>query len=856
MFLSACPGRENYPSGAGCLPHDYLGEQMEPRWRILLLDTKECNPNHYILLAIESALKEHCQVELVRSPCWADALPAAIRARCNLFIAFGGEGLDRGLCRRLASVCGTSVLWVTEDPYDLEVNNRNAELFDLVFTNDSGSVSSYRAGAEHLPLAASPRFNFHEVPAADEGYYLYDVLFVGTAWPNRVQLLKALRARFPWLRIKLVLPTNQHLPIADIGLPQSAYLWRVPNPEMARLANRSRVVLTLHRNFAHAGKRPRAATPGPRLFEVALAGAFQLVDLSLPEAEAYFQPGKEIAGFKTTEECWGQLHTFLTDPQARLAIAHAGQGRCLAEHLYEHRVHRLLRLVACRKREKEQQPPPLHHPRNRRNRLLFVSHNVINVRPVGGVEVYLDRLARHLPERYEPYAYYPDRRYPLGQVMVFENLRSRTRTRRVFSRPVNQGALQDLARECCFADLLHEQRIDLVHFQHLIGHPWSLPLVARTLGIPVGMTFHDYFAVCPHFNLIDAGGHYCRFPKLSSTACDRCLEEQSQARPGSQASRRSFIAGLLDNLDLMIFPSQSSRAIGQAAYPLLRDDSRVRVLGVPLDECPRTRRHKTGAGPLKAVVLGNLDHVKGGDVFCTVFRAMRDEPIEFHVHGHVRPPYDDTLRDLAVPNLKVHGPYEPDVLPQTLSEADVGLFLSIWPESYLLTLSEAWRAGLVPIVSDIGAPAERVTHGVNGLKVPVDEPDSVVRLLRELIADRKQIERLREGIRADLYGSIGEHVRQLVEHYEILFETYRVRRRGQDFYDERPARRQASADNLFRLDVTWLSANANTAPTLGGRPVWEKVLPYLRKHGVKATARRSAEKVLEKLTLLGAMKAS
>src|ERR1700730_14452560 len=116
---------------------------MDEKWRICLLDTKEQNPHHYIVLAIEAALKDHDQVELVRCPPYADALPVAVRDRCNLFLAFDGEGLDRGLCRRLAAVCGTSACWMTEDPYERHVNVQNAGLFDFVFTNDSNSVGSY-----------------------------------------------------------------------------------------------------------------------------------------------------------------------------------------------------------------------------------------------------------------------------------------------------------------------------------------------------------------------------------------------------------------------------------------------------------------------------------------------------------------------------------------------------------------------------------------------------------------------------------------------------------------------------------------------------------------------------------------
>jgi glycosyltransferase involved in cell wall biosynthesis len=828
---------------------------MDPRWRVLLLDTKDGNPNHYIVLGLEAALRNHQDVELVRCPGYADALHVAIKEQCNLFIAFDGEGLDRGLCRRLASVCGTSVLWVTEDPYERHVNVQNAVLFDFVFTNDSGSVQAYPRGAYHLPLAAYPKFNFREIPPRDKGHYLYDLLFVGTAWPNRVDFLKALLARMPGTRIKLGLTSNEHLTAPNLDLPPSSYSWRVPNSEMARLANRSRVVLTLHRDFSGSGCPSQAATPGPRLFEVALAGGFQLVDLSLPETSAYFRLGHEIAGFHSLDECCERVRYFLDQPTTRLAMARAAQERCLAEHLYQHRVDRLIGVVSARRSSPAQQVPTAQ-AQGKRIRLLYVTHNVVNVRPFGGVEVYVDELVRNLPERYEPVVYYPDRRYPLGQVMVCENVRTGQKTRKVLPGPIDEGSLQDVERESYFAELLHDRRIDLVHFQHLIGHPWSLPLVARTLGVPVVMNFSDHLAVCTHFNLIHSSRQYCNIPARPAGTCDYCLSEQDRARAGSQASRRSFIAGLLTNVDLMIFPSASARAIAQAVYAAAADDARVWIEGLPISDRPQCRHSGRNPGPLQAVVVGNFDHIKGGDALCRVFDSMRDDDIEFHVHGHVRPPFDQILRALAVPNVRLHGAYEPGCVRASLDGKDVGLFLSIWPETYLLTLSEAWNSGVVPIVSDIGAPGERVAHRVNGLKVPVNEPAGVVNLLRELISDRRELERLRRAIHPGLYCTINGHVQRLTGRYEALLDEFGVRLRREEFFGEKPARRAASAGNLFRMESAWLTRNASgsmdgdTTLVNSGKAAWKKAIPYLRAHGLKATARRSAEKIFERLVLL------
>ena len=228
----------------------------------------------------------------------------------------------------------------------------------------------------------------------------------------------------------------------------------------------------------------------------------------------------------------------------------------------------------------------------------------------------------------------------------------------------------------------------------------------------------------------------------------------------------------------------------------------------------------------------------------------------------IRAPYADILRTLAAPNVHLHGAYEPGSAHQCLRTADVALFLSIWPETYLLTLSEAWCAGVVPIVTDIGAPGERVAHRVNGLKVPVNDPASVVDALRELVADRQELERLRAGVHPGLYRTTAEHVRRLSERYEHLLGAYGIRVRPGEFFSERPRRRLASAGNVFRMANTWRTPDARapspSPPDLladappgshdgESKAYWRKVIPYLRAHGIKATVRRTGEKICGRL---------
>ncbi len=257
--------------------------------------------------------------------------------------------------------------------------------------------------------------------------------------------------------------------------------------------------------------------------------------------------------------------------------------------------------------------------------------------------------------------------------------------------------------------------------------------------------------------------------------------------------------------------------------------------GFPLDDRPGLARPNVRRQLLKVAVIGNFAFHKGADILYDIFQAMREDPIEFHVHGEVQPPYQAPV----FPNVRVHGAYEPHTLRGVLCDADVGLFLSNWPETYVLTLSEAWRAGVVPIVSDIGALGERVQHGVNGLKVPVNDAGSVVHALRGLTANRVELERLRANIEPGLSCMLEGHVQRLTQKYDELLLKYRVRSRKTNFFAERPRPRAASAGNVVRMQAHWLTAGMVPPPPVAtvqpNGSLIRRVYRFWRVRGVKAT---------------------
>ena len=811
----------------------------EPKFRVLLLDTKYRNPNHYICLAVLAALKRHPAVEQVTHADPLNAVHLSVEHRCDLFIAFDGEELDVPLCARLAAICGRSVLWVTEDPYELAVNLRHTDLFDAVFTNDSSSVAAYGERGAHLPLAGA--IDFHSLPVRTGEPLRYDLFFAGTAWPNRSSFIRSVLSKMPqdW-RVKLALPSNQFLPPHDVPLPESTLAWRTSPADFARFVNQSAITLLLPRVFSASGGREFAETPPPRLFEAALAGGAQMVHESLEEVAHSFAPAKEIVVFSSDEDFIEKAGSMIDHRGERDAIAEAARQRALRDHTYDQRVDTIVR----RAQRIERRLPVIEALPQKRT-ILFVVHNVVNRGDFGGVEVYLDRLRKALSPHWRVLFYVPGPQQSETQTCLLDADYTELK-RYSFRQRYSPNLLSCAEREQAFHALLVEQNVDVVHFHHFLHHPTSLPMIARHAGVPSVFTAHDYYAVCHEFNLLSFRGQFCGAPDVSLSQCDVCLLQKHHIEPGSQAQRRMFWNEALRHVDVLAFNTQGAQQSFSAIYPSVRQHPAVKILPVPIDDGgPAVRKRATG--PLKIALLGNVTTQKGGDVLNRALPLLQLDHIEFHVFGRIDPAYTRAFHPERMKNLIVHGPYSTDALPAALRACDVSLHISIWPETYCLTLSEAWQLGIVPIVTDIGALGERVEHGVNGIKIAPDSEGELVDAIRQIADDPSRLDTLRNGISAHLYAQTSDHLQAVKAMYAALV-TASVPVSGTN---ESVHYRSLAELGMPLQSRTWQVGNSEV-PTASSRIgilafKARRLSAFYRRSGIRHTLRLVSNKVRAKL---------
>lgn len=739
---------------------------MQNKFKILLLDTKSSNPNHYICVSIFNALKNDPRVEFIIKADYSDAINIAQKNNCNFFLAFDGEGIETNICTKLALICGTSAVWYTEDPYEINVNKLTSKIFDFVFTNDSACVRDYTQPSYHLPFAGSKLFHFQELPNnSDESNYLYDLFFAGTAWPNRVNLIKNIISEISDLNLKIALPINSSLPKFEIDLPESTYLWRTPITEFCKFSNKSKITLFTHRVFSTSGERDTASTPGPRLFEVAMAGGFQLVDMNLPEVTEYFTEGEDFIGFKTHKECIDKIKYYLNHPLERYRIAQNAQKKAIELHTYEKRIQSILNITENYLGKKK------NILSKKQKTVLQIIHNTIENPPFGGTEIYCDLITKGLKNDFVFLTLTPSKGHPLGQQLEIKNQQGNILKSFIFNNKYSSLLLCDEERESVFASILLEFEIDLVHFQHFIGIVPSLPYIARALGVKTIFTVHDYYLICSQFNLIDYKDKYCEAPKIPLSTCDTCLHSRLGVVEGSQQQRRAYFTNLIEVIDLFIFNTIGAKNLIEEVLKIEFDQAKVRIIPPPATDMSSLNKSKliidtTLNKPLKIALIGNLAIHKGSEVFLKILEPLRNEALEFHVYGFVNHEIKGVIDSGKYNNVILHGPYSSYSAFDKLQCMDLSLHISIWPETYCITLTEAWQAGVVPIVSNIGALGERVENNNNGFKIAPNNHEELIHLLKSLIAEPQILNTIKKNIEnSELFISQNDFIKKINENY-------------------------------------------------------------------------------------------
>ena len=289
---------------------------------------------------------------------------------------------------------------------------------------------------------------------------------------------------------------------------------------------------------------------------------------------------------------------------------------------------------------------------------------------------------------------------------------------------------------------------DAVHVHNLIGFSLAPLDALRAFPGPVACSVHDLFLACPNFSLLYKKSDPCGIPEDLSV-CARCLEDvAAQPMPGSPPmpnisvdylnTFRAKVGSLLDAVDHWVFPSQS------AADYFLRvhepDPQRIEIIEhgsiIRLGRRPQEPDEQLILEePLRVAFVGIGWSKKGLDAANQLADAFRDSSVEMHHFGPLKEP--------ASPELRAHGPYDNEFLPDLLHRAGIQVVLLPGPyaETFGIVMSESMAAGIPVIGATYGALGERIRAFGAGWTIDPTDPDGIRVLIERL--DRARDELLR-----------------------------------------------------------------------------------------------------------------
>lgn len=267
-------------------------------------------------------------------------------------------------------------------------------------------------------------------------------------------------------------------------------------------------------------------------------------------------------------------------------------------------------------------------------------------------------------------------------------------------------------------ELLAAASVELVVVHQLLGYDANLirRMTRYVAARPSVAWIHDFYPVCPRVTLLDAIGRYCGV--ADATVCRRCVEiggghEAARLEELSPAEHRKLLGDFYTSCGRVAVPSADTARHLRRANPTMK----LSVLPHlhPYGKLPTAPRD---ASEDSVMLLGAIGPHKGSAKLLEIARLARltHPRLHFHVIGYTD--IDAALKKVG--NVTISGKYAAEELPALLAAANAkyALFLHVWPETFSYTLSEAVMHGLIPLVPDIGAPAERVRASGIGFLFP------------------------------------------------------------------------------------------------------------------------------------------
>ena len=307
--------------------------------------------------------------------------------------------------------------------------------------------------------------------------------------------------------------------------------------------------------------------------------------------------------------------------------------------------------------------------------------------------------------------------------------------------------------------VVHEYGVGRIIVSSLIGH--SLDALRQSAAIL--FVCHDYYPFCPGLNITFGSVCLsCSESRLTACTQDNPLNRFFTNVPAGEwmVIRQEFAAAVRDRKVALIAPSRSVRDDYLKLLPELAECFHVIPHGIPaLLSAPVDLTFESDRR-FHILILGRLSQPKGGLLLeCILPALLSFADLTLAGCGEHGDPYTKNSRITVIPE------YKRNKLPDLIRELqpDVGLLLSVVPETFSYTLAELQSLAVPTVATCLGSFADRIDDGVTGFLCP-PEPQPIIACLKSLAGDRRRLLQIHETLKTIEERS----VKDMLNDYAVL----------------------------------------------------------------------------------------
>ena len=222
--------------------------------------------------------------------------------------------------------------------------------------------------------------------------------------------------------------------------------------------------------------------------------------------------------------------------------------------------------------------------------------------------------------------------------------------------------------------------------------------------------FHDFFPLCPSYNLMSDQDRYCELP--ISSVCEGCyqnIKDKTGNLSKTISEWRSNWLSLIERAYKIEVFSESSKKILLQVWPQL--EHKINVKPHQLNTPSRKVNSTKNLVPVMGV-LGSIVYSKGAQVLHEIARTAGDR-LKIVIIGELDSSYSHE-------KLSEHGRYSRDQISDLAKGYSIDFWFlpSIWPETFSYTTHECIATELPVFAFDIGAQGDTVRSYSKGIVLP------------------------------------------------------------------------------------------------------------------------------------------